>query len=63
MSRCLNCSTFLCHVDDDPNGEHNCVCARCQAEEEHDFDAEPNVKFDRSGNRIEIPLLPQVAGW
>ena len=40
-------------IDKDPNGDANCVCARCRAEESHDFDKEPHVKFDRSGKRID----------
>ena len=48
---CLMCHTELGPVDDDPNGDKNCVCVRCLAEEGHDFDA--NVEFDRDGSRIE----------
>lgn len=51
---CVNCTVELSYIDDDPNGEKNCVCARCRAEEEHDFDAEPDVGFDRYGNIIEL---------
>ena len=50
---CINCLTELNALDDDPNGCKNCVCARCRAEEAHDFDAEPNVRFDRAGSIIE----------
>ena len=39
-------------MDDDPNRDENAVCARCRAEEAHDFDVEPNVVFDRSGNMV-----------
>lgn len=49
---CLMCHTELGAVDDDPNGEKNPVCARCRAEEEHDFDAEPHVKFNRDGSSM-----------
>ena len=50
---CINCLTELMDCDDDPNGAKNCVCAKCRAEEKHDFDIEPNVKYDRRGHRIE----------
>ena len=50
---CINCTTPLNVLDDDPNGDPNCVCAKCRAEENHDFDMEPNVVFDRRGHRIE----------
>lgn len=50
---CLGCGTELNHLDEDPNGDENCTCAKCRAEEEHDFDREPNVKFDRDGSRAE----------
>lgn len=54
-SKCINCGDELnAFFDDDPNGDHNCVCARCRAEDKHDFDREPNVKFDRRGHRIEV---------
>lgn len=53
---CLNCGAeLLPHIDADPNGTMNCVCARCRAEEEHDFDVQPDVEFDRSGNLVEQP--------
>ena len=46
VAYCLNCGTKLgVHIDDTTTS-----CATCQAEEQHDFDAEPNVKFDRAGN-------------
>lgn len=49
---CINCQQELIpSIDNDPNGEENCVCAQCRAEEEHDFDLEPNVIFDRLGRR------------
>lgn len=47
---CINCGDDLCCLDDDPNGEKNCVCARCRAVEDHDFDVEPDVTFDRAGH-------------
>lgn len=49
----LSCLGELNHLDDDPNGDKNCVCAKCRAEEKHDFDVEPEVRFDRRGRRIE----------
>ena len=49
---CISCGVKLGALDDDPNGEHNPICVRCRSEEEHDFDLEPNVEFDRSGARI-----------
>ena len=49
----IGCLTELNHPDDDPNGDKNCVCAKCRAEEAHDFDAEPDVKFDRRGHQID----------
>lgn len=50
---CLSCSDELCALDDDPNGDSNATCARCRAEEDHDFDAEPDVKFNRDGSLVE----------
>jgi len=53
---CLECGEELCGIDDDPNGERNLVCARCRAEQDHDFDREPNAVFDRSGDRVDDRL-------
>lgn len=50
---CIDCGTELNLLDDDPNGAHNATCARCRAESEHDFDAEPNVVITRSGDVVE----------
>jgi len=50
---CIGCGEELCCLDDDPNGDKNCICARCRAEEDHDFDAEPDVVFDRRGWRVD----------
>jgi hypothetical protein len=47
---CLDCQCQLGEMDDDPNGEHNTSCARCRAEQDHDFDLEPDVWFDRYGH-------------
>lgn len=52
METCISCGDELCFIDRDPNGDKNAVCARCRSEEKHDFDAEPNVTFDRFGDRI-----------
>ncbi len=49
---CIICQTDLLVVDVDPNGESDAKCARCVAEEAHDFDIEPFAKFDRLGVRI-----------
>lgn len=51
--QCLSCPEQLCIVDDDPNGEGNATCAKCRAEEDHDFDKEPGAVFSRSGERID----------
>lgn len=50
---CIDCGEALCHLDDDPNGARNASCARCVAHDAHDFDAEPNAVFNRSGERID----------
>jgi len=52
-NHCINCFVELNCLDEDPNGDKNCVCAKCRAEESHDFDAEPDVKFDRAGRPME----------
>ena len=55
---CINCDQELISAyDDDPNGNKNCVCAKCRAEEEHDFDLEPDVEFDRAGNIKQVKVL------
>lgn len=55
MTYCIGCQTELIpFFDADPNGDMNSVCARCRAEEEHDFDKQPGVWFDRAG-RIHSP--------
>jgi hypothetical protein len=62
MAWCLNCQTELNHLDDDPNGDKNAVCARCRAEEAHDFDREPDARFDRAGRRLEDVIeLPKAS--
>jgi hypothetical protein len=50
---CINCGVPLGFMDEDPNGDSNCVCKKCRAEENHDFDRKPNVRFNRHGIRIE----------
>ena len=50
---CIGCLVELGALDDDLNGDGNCVCARCRAEERHDFDAEPQTRYDRAGRRID----------
>jgi len=50
---CLNCGTELNCLDEDPNGDRNVVCAKCRAEDDHDFDAEPDVRFGRDGRLVE----------
>lgn len=50
---CIDCGEGLCHLDDDPNGARNATCARCKAHDAHDFDAEPNAVFSRSGERVD----------
>lgn len=49
---CLGCGTELGHLDMDPNGDENATCARCRAEEDHDFDAEPDAVFNRAGQQF-----------
>ena len=51
---CLGCGTELCCIDEDPNGEMGCVCAQCRAEEDQDYDIEPNAVFDRRGSRTDV---------
>lgn len=57
---CISCSTEMSVIDDDPNGDHNATCARCRAEEDHDFDAQPGAVFDRSGDMIACEQRPVV---
>lgn len=53
MNYCLGCQTTLKEIDKDPNGEKNYTCARCRAEEKHDFDTHPDAQFNRQGRLIE----------
>lgn len=50
---CLSCQHQLSSLDVDPDGAENTTCAKCRAEESHDFDAQPDALFDRAGRRIE----------
>lgn len=51
---CVACGCELLElIDDDPNGDRNPKCARCRAEEAHDFDVEPQAVFNRQGSRID----------
>lgn len=50
---CISCNTDLSIIDRNPDGRENATCARCRAEEEHDFNKEPKAKFTRGGHRIE----------
>lgn len=59
---CIGCGDPLCHLDDDPSGSRNATCARCRAEEEHDFDVEPGVTFSRSGERVRADIEPIASG-
>ena len=59
---CIGCGTELIWaLDADPDGELGCVCVRCQAEESHDFDEEPHVKFSRRGECANIKELHRRA--
>ncbi len=60
MDYCIGCMTEIYCIDDAPNGDHNATCAKCRAEEEHDFDAEPDVTFTRCGWRVEAPPTEAV---
>lgn len=50
---CMECQTELCLADNDDNGRENGICKRCVAEQDHDFDAEPNAVFSRFGERTD----------
>jgi len=52
---CIGCGIDLSCIDDDPNGDQNCVCARCRAEQEHNFNEDPRAVFSRSGSREPDP--------
>ena len=50
---CISCGVKLEDCDRYPNGDQNCVCIKCRAEECHDFDKEPGAIFDRQGRRTD----------
>lgn len=55
LGNCIICQTELIRsLDADPNGEMDVKCARCVAEEAHDFDRDPDVEFTRGGNCLII---------
>lgn len=41
-------------IDDDAYGMRP-ICRQCEAEQSHDFDAEPRAQFLRDGSRLEVP--------
>lgn len=49
---CVSCGNKLLFSDAHPNGDMSPVCAQCEAEQDHDFDAEPNVVYNRYGRRV-----------
>jgi len=55
---CFGCGTELCCIDDDPNGDGNATCARCRAEDDHDFDRFPTIKFNRDGSSVDEDDTP-----
>lgn len=55
---CISCNKELTAIDDDPNGAFNSTCRRCEAEEAHDFDAEPDAVFSDLGERLDEPKRP-----
>lgn len=56
LMNCINCGIKLTEIDRDPDGSLNVKCAKCEAEERHDFDVEPETKFDRLGRELETPV-------
>lgn len=60
---CMECTKEMNPgIDEDLNGDMGCVCAQCLAEQAHDFDAEPDVMFDRYGHVITTHLCPHCNG-
>ena len=52
---CVNCGVELSYCDTDLHGDFsNAECAKCRAEESHDFDAEPQARFSRCGTRLDV---------
>lgn len=60
QASCIECGTELTVVDQDPNRTCGGVCARCVAEQSHDFDAEPDAVFTRAGTRMPTPRYRKV---
>ncbi|MBI6883123.1 hypothetical protein [Pseudomonas putida] len=56
---CVTCDVELCIADRDPDGTKNAECLRCIAEQNHDFDREPNAVFSRMGERLDPPQEPK----
>lgn len=56
---CLGCTDELQPHDDDANGTKNTTCKRCIAMDDHDFDAEPNARFNRLGERVDQLQKPK----
>lgn len=54
MKNCIGCQNTLSVLDNDPNGDENATCCQCRAEEDHDFDAEPQAIFNRLGERTDV---------
>ena len=48
MENCINCGTDLIASIDT-----GAVCAKCEAQDNHDYDIEPDTEYDRSGRLIE----------
>ena len=53
---CISCGDYLDARDEDPNGDMGCTCKRCEAQEAHDYDQEPDAVFDRRGERVDDPI-------
>lgn len=49
MDYCINCGVDLTLLGPD---EPNDKCAKCRAEENHDFDKEPNAEYNKYGYRV-----------
>lgn len=56
---CISCLTPMNSAcDADPNGDMGCVCARCSAEEKHDYDVNPRGRYNRRGELIDDESEP-----
>lgn len=51
MEYCINCGTNLL-----VNIDNGAVCAKCEAQDNHNYDLEPDTEYDRSGRLIEKPV-------